>query len=64
VYPAAGQGIVLFAHGSGSSRVSPRNRMVAERLALATDWVRSGELRDMLIGYFEASTGAVPLRWR
>jgi putative phosphoribosyl transferase len=25
-------GVVLFAHGSGSSRLSPRNRMVAERL--------------------------------
>lgn len=25
-------GVVLFAHGSGSSRHSPRNRMVAERL--------------------------------
>ena len=92
VHPAAGQGIVLFAHGSGSSRLSPRNRLVAERLqrsglgtllfdllqpeeadnrrnvfdisllaerlALATDWVRSGELRDMPVGYFGASTGA------
>jgi putative phosphoribosyl transferase len=92
VHPAAGQGIVLFAHGSGSSRLSPRNRLVAERLqrsglgtllfdllqpeeadnrrnvfdigllarrlALATDWVRSGELRDVPIGYFGASTGA------
>jgi hypothetical protein len=25
-------GIVLFAHGSGSGRLSPRNRFVAERL--------------------------------
>jgi len=91
-HPAAGQGIVLFAHGSGSSRLSPRNRLVAERLqrtglgtllfdllqpeeannranvfdisllaerlALATDWVRSQELRDVPIGYFGASTGA------
>src|SRR5215217_4686606 len=31
-HPAAGQGMVLFAHGSGSSRLSPRNRLVAERL--------------------------------
>jgi dienelactone hydrolase len=30
--PDDAQGIVLFAHGSGSSRHSPRNRMVAERL--------------------------------
>jgi putative phosphoribosyl transferase len=92
VHPTAGQGIVLFAHGSGSSRLSPRNCLVAERLqrsglgtllfdllqpeeadnrrnifdigllarrlALATDWVRSGELRDVPIGYFGASTGA------
>jgi pimeloyl-ACP methyl ester carboxylesterase len=92
VHPARGQGIVLFAHGSGSSRLSPRNRLVAERLqrtglgtllfdllqpeeasnrrnvfdigllaerlALATDWVCSGELRDVPVGYFGASTGA------
>jgi putative phosphoribosyl transferase len=91
-HPAAGQGIVLFAHGSGSSRLSPRNRLVAERLrraglgtllfdllrpeeaskrlnvfdtsllaerlAAATDWVCSGELRDRPVGYFGASTGA------
>jgi putative phosphoribosyl transferase len=30
--PAQASGAVLFAHGSGSSRLSPRNRMVAERL--------------------------------
>ena len=30
--PAAAQGIVLFAHGSGSSRLSPRNQFVARRL--------------------------------
>ena len=30
--PADPRGVVLFAHGSGSSRHSPRNRMVAERL--------------------------------
>ena len=92
VHPAAGQGVVLFAHGSGSSRLSPRNRLVAERLqrsglgtllfdllqpeeadnrtnvfdisslaerlALATDWVCSQELRDVPVGYFGASTGA------
>ena len=92
VHPAHGQGIVLFAHGSGSSRLSPRNRLVAEwlqrsglgtllfdllqpeeasnrrnvfdisllaeRLALATDWTRSRELRDVPVGYFGASTGA------
>lgn len=30
--PQHAQGIVLFAHGSGSSRLSPRNRYVAEEL--------------------------------
>jgi putative phosphoribosyl transferase len=30
--PSAAQGLVLFAHGSGSSRHSPRNRMVAQHL--------------------------------
>lgn len=30
--PLDPQGLVLFAHGSGSSRHSPRNRYVAERL--------------------------------
>jgi putative phosphoribosyl transferase len=30
--PIQSKGIVLFAHGSGSSRFSPRNRFVAERL--------------------------------
>jgi putative phosphoribosyl transferase len=33
--PPAGGGVVLFAHGSGSSRHSPRNRSVAERLQRA-----------------------------
>lgn len=30
--PAGAQGVVLFAHGSGSSRFSPRNRFVAGEL--------------------------------
>jgi putative phosphoribosyl transferase len=30
--PEAALGVVLFAHGSGSSRASPRNRLVARRL--------------------------------
>src|SRR5690606_30722215 len=37
--PEGARGLVLFAHGSGSSRKSPRNRFVAEKLgqhALAT----------------------------
>lgn len=35
VIPAGAQGIVLFAHGSGSSRHSPRNRSVASVLQQA-----------------------------
>jgi pimeloyl-ACP methyl ester carboxylesterase len=30
--PAGARGIIIFAHGSGSSRLSPRNRMVARHL--------------------------------
>ncbi len=30
--PAAAAGVILFAHGSGSSRLSPRNQFVAQRL--------------------------------
>ena len=30
--PEGARGIVLFAHGSGSSRLSPRNRQVAQLL--------------------------------
>jgi putative phosphoribosyl transferase len=33
--PGKAQGLVLFAHGSGSSRRSPRNRAVAEMLHMA-----------------------------
>lgn len=33
--PASPRGLVVFAHGSGSSRLSPRNRAVAARLAEA-----------------------------
>jgi putative phosphoribosyl transferase len=31
-FPPSANGVVLFAHGSGSSRHSPRNRFVAEQL--------------------------------
>jgi putative phosphoribosyl transferase len=33
--PAAAKGVVLFAHGSGSGRLSPRNRLVAATLQQA-----------------------------
>jgi putative phosphoribosyl transferase len=97
VIPQNAQGIVLFVHGSGSSRNSPRNRHVAEvlqdsglatllfdlltaeedeidrwsaelrfnigllsrRLVQVTQWVRQlARTRDLMIGYFGASTGA------
>jgi putative phosphoribosyl transferase len=35
VVPAGAAGVVVFAHGSGSSRHSPRNRIVAARLQAA-----------------------------
>jgi len=52
VLPEAARGVVLFAHGSGSSRFSPRNRQVARELndrALATlllDLLTHEEERD------------------
>lgn len=50
--PAGSRGVVLFAHGSGSSRLSPRNRLVAERLnasrlgTLLFDLLTPAEERD------------------
>jgi hypothetical protein len=35
VVPPQPQGLVLFAHGSGSSRLSPRNQLVAQTLQQA-----------------------------
>jgi putative phosphoribosyl transferase len=91
--PRQSPGLVVFAHGSGSSRFSPRNNFVArvlreagigtllmdllteeedevyqtrfnihllsERLLLATSWLqKQPPTKDLLIGYFGASTGA------
>ena len=91
--PRQAQGLVIFAHGSGSSRFSPRNNFVArvlresgigtllmdllteeedavyqtrfnidlltERLLLATRWLQEQpRTKDLVIGYFGASTGA------
>lgn len=91
--PDNAHGIVLFAHGSGSSRHSSRNNYVAQvlrdrgigtllmdlltaeedmdyqtrfdiplltnRLLAATHWIKTQELtKNLLIGYFGASTGA------
>lgn len=49
VIPAGARGLVVFAHGSGSSRWSPRNRYVANELqttgiaTLLTDLLTAGE---------------------
>jgi dienelactone hydrolase len=50
-------GIVLFAHGSGSSRHSPRNRYVAEQL-------REAGLGTLLMDLLTAEEEAVDLRTR
>lgn len=57
VLPEGAKGVVLFAHGSGSSRHSPRNRYVAEvlqRAGLGTLLIdlltRDEEAADMLSG--------------
>ena len=42
ILPAGARGVVLFAHGSGSSRLSPRNRYVARLL-------NEGKLATLLI---------------
>ncbi len=50
--PEGGSGVVLFAHGSGSSRFSPRNRAVARQLqangmaTLLFDLLHEHEWRD------------------
>ncbi len=95
--PENAQGLILFAHGSGSGRFSPRNRFVAQylnrgayatllfdlltrseeatdlitaqlrfdiellaaRLGAVTEWVNeNGEINELPLGYFGASTGA------
>lgn len=53
--PEGATGIVLFAHGSGSSRFSSRNRFVAESL-------RSGKLGTLLIDLLTAEEELVDTR--
>lgn len=55
--PAGARGIVLFAHGSGSSRHSPRNRYVASVL-------REGGLATLLMDLLTAEEEAINLRTR
>jgi dienelactone hydrolase len=55
VVPAGAQAVVLFAHGSGSSRHSPRNRFVAQVL-------QQGRLATLLVDLLTAEEEAVDLR--
>ena len=55
--PDGATGVVLFAHGSGSSRFSPRNRYVAQVL-------RDGGLGTLLIDLLTAQEEAVDERTR
>jgi putative phosphoribosyl transferase len=53
--PEGARGIVLFAHGSGSSRLSPRNRQVAQLLNHA-------KLATLLVDLLTSEEEAVDLR--
>jgi dienelactone hydrolase len=55
--PAAAQGVVLFAHGSGSGRHSPRNRFVA-------DMLNAARLATCLIDLLTRDEEAVDLQTR
>lgn len=55
--PPNPQGIVLFAHGSGSSRFSPRNRAVAQML-------QEGGLATLLFDLLTADEERIDLRTR
>ncbi|MEW6583792.1 MAG: dienelactone hydrolase family protein, partial [Actinomycetota bacterium] len=55
VVPDAARGVVVFAHGSGSSRHSPRNRRVAADL-------RAGGLATLLIDLLTREEEAVDVR--
>ena len=55
--PAGARGVVLFAHGSGSSRHSPRNRAVAGVL-------RAAGLATLLVDLLTADEEQVDLRTR
>lgn len=55
--PDGAKGIVLFAHGSGSSRFSPRNRFVAQTL-------REGGLATLLIDLLTPDEEKIDMRTR
>ena len=69
VVPARARGVVLFAHGSGSSRHSPRNRAVAaalqesEMATLLIDLLTAGEERiDAATGHLRFDIGLLARR--
>jgi len=53
--PAGATGVILFAHGSGSGRHSPRNRFVAERL-------REAGLATLLLDLLTPDEEAIDVR--
>ena len=55
IVPEGAQGVVLFAHGSGSSRHSPRNRFVAAAL-------REGNLGTLLFDLLTADEEVIDLQ--
>ena len=55
ILPAAARGVVLFAHGSGSSRLSPRNRYVARLL-------NEGKLATLLIDLLTADEAVIDVQ--
>jgi pimeloyl-ACP methyl ester carboxylesterase len=57
ILPSGARGVVLFAHGSGSSRFSSRNRYVAQVL-------RDGGVGTLLIDLLTASEEAIDERTR
>src|SRR5207249_3643953 len=69
IIPEHARGVVLFAHGSGSSRFSSRNRFVAEQLrehALATFLMdlltRREEEADQYTGHLRFDIGLLARR--
>jgi dienelactone hydrolase len=59
--PSEPAGVVLFAHGSGSSRLSPRNRYVAQSLRSGA---KVGTLLIDLLSEQEESVDVVTAQWR
>lgn len=59
VLPEAAAGIVIFAHGSGSSRLSPRNQWVARQLEAANLGTLLFDLLTQAEESVDARTGAL-----